>query len=428
MTSLARRARDLVRRVSRRTGPRAAVDFVYRSPGSLVVIGWHEAESIRVSHGSLARPGEGRVYRFHRPDLGPVLGPNNLAGFIGVTTIASDPGGRRRTIRTTLHSAGGKHHVLRVPSPAPHELVVDVAERAIASGSIDRRTVVQSLVLPSLRLRIAAQNAHTDVATWAYRSPTYPSTCTLNVVVPFYGTFECAGNIMSVLSLLDTERTAGLAVTFVCDDPRMSASLTEFVSRRNSAVHRLPLGLLTHSTNRGFAAACNSGASALSSDVVLFMNSDVIGSEPTTITRLSDAITGDPTIAAASPTLVFPDGVLQARELERFEDPEFPGFTLLRPPHKGLLPVHQFPPVADVDMLPGAMLAVRTSAFAAVGGFSRAFGSGDFEDADLSIRLHTQGRLVVLDTPAIHLEGHSYRRNVLDVLARSIILEETAPA
>jgi GT2 family glycosyltransferase len=179
-----------------------------------------------------------------------------------------------------------------------------------------------------------------------------------------------------------------------------------------------------HATNRGFAAACNTGAAATQSAVTLFLNSDVIASGPDAVNRLAFTLANDPTIAAASPTLLFPDGTLQARELVTFENPLFPGFTLLEPPCKGLQITTTFPETEDADLLPGAMLAVRTATFNEAGGFSLEFGSGDFEDAELCTRLRKLGRLVVIDSTAVHLEGHSYRRNVLEVLARSIVFED----
>jgi len=228
-----------------------------------------------------------------------------------------------------------------------------------------------------------------------------------------------------VLSLVQEDDLGGrLAVTFVCDDPRIERDLVDFVRNQNESVNCLPLAVYTHTTNRGFAAACNTGAGATDATVTLFLNSDIISSGPETVNRLVLTVANDSTIAAASPTLLFPDGTLQARELVTFENPLFPGFTLLEPPCKGLQMTQPFPDVEDVDLLPGAMLAVRTAAFHTAGGFSLEFGSGDFEDAELCTRLRKLGRLVVINSTAVHVEGHSYQRKVLEVLARADIFQD----
>jgi GT2 family glycosyltransferase len=417
------RARD---RLTGRVAPRLSIDHGFTLDGAIFAIGWHEAPDMTVRAGRSRRNLETlRVLRFHRPDLIPMLGPNNLAGFAAISANSSSAS-NTADIVVRIGTGTTRTFTQRRPAlVAPYETIVDIAERLIASGALDRQSAVRVLVLPALRHRVAAQRANSAPTVCKYRAGHYPESCALNVVVPFYGSFGFAQNILAVLSLISgRDLEGGLAVTFVCDDPRMESNFVDFVRSQNESVNRLPLAVYSHPINRGFAAACNTGAAATRGAVTIFLNSDVIASGPETLVRLAQTVAGDPTIAAASPTLLFPDGMLQARELVTFENPLFPGFTLLEPPCKGLHITGTFPDVEDADLLPGAMLAVRTAAFDQVGGFSLDFGSGDFEDAELCTRLRALGRLVVINATALHLEGHSYQRKVLEVLARAEIFRE----
>jgi GT2 family glycosyltransferase len=413
-------------RLTGRVGPRYAIDYSFTLSDSTVVIGWHEATDLAVHAGGSRRNLAAlRVLRFHRPDLIPMFGPNNLAGFAAISTGPStDPGATDIVVRLGVRTARASTERRPTLEP-PYETIVDVAERLVAGSALDRQSAVRLLVLPALRHRVGAQQASATATSNPYRAAHYPASCALNVVVPFYGSFEFARNILAVLSLIREDELGGrLAVTFVCDDPRLAQAFVDFVRSQNESVNRLPLAVYSHGSNRGFAAACNTGAAATRGAVTLFLNSDIIASGPETVVRLTQTIAQDPTIAAASPTLLFPDGMLQARELVTFENPLFPGFTLLEPPCKGLQKTGEFPDIEDADLLPGAMLAVRTAVFDQAGGFSLAFGSGDFEDAELCTRLRRLGRLVVINSTALHLEGHSYQRKVLEVLARADIFRE----
>lgn len=424
--------RKIVTRAQRAAGilpPRCALDAVYCVGNRFISVGWHEDAQLTLTHRAGGHNVNTELHRFHRPDLVEMLGADNRSGFVAIGTSTS-PLRPMTSVVTALHGAGGRTtRDSRIPDEPNHGHVLDVAHRLLADGTLTTQAVVDSLVGPSLRGTIDHRRSLPFTSTVGYSSPAFPSQSLANVVVPFYGSMECARSIMASLSQLNDAHLGGaLAVTFVCDDPRLAGSFIPFVTAQNEFVNELPLRVLVHSHNRGFATACNTGSDAVDSEVTVFLNSDVIAPGHDTLVRLCRTLLEDSSIAAASPTLHFADGTVQARQLELYEDADFPGFHLLRPPHRGQPPRSDWPSIEDVALLPGAMLAVRTDTFRAVGRFSDAFGSGDFEDAELCIRLGQRGRLVVISAPAVHLEAMSYKRNTLDVLARARILNDRAPS
>jgi len=165
--------------------------------------------------------------------------------------------------------------------------------------------------------------------------------------------------------------------------------------------------VLRNPENRGFAAACNQGAAASTGDVVVFLNSDTVP-----VGRWLDELLApfaDPSVAAAGARSNFVSGpqlVAGARygskaELRAFE-------RSWRQSHSGQ--------VSETSRLVGFCLAVRRSAFEAVGGFDEGYKSGGYEDDDLCRRLAATGaKLVIAHGSYVHHEGHaSFDANKVD--------------
>ena len=162
-----------------------------------------------------------------------------------------------------------------------------------------------------------------------------------------------------------------------------------------------------HPYNRGFAAACNTGAAHASGHALVFLNNDtqvLAGWAEPLVAGLADERVG-----AVGARLLFPSGRIQHGGYDVVDDPTGGGLDL----------VHVDRDRHDIDSahprdrrevlaVSAAAMAVRAGVFAGVGGFDEAYVNG-YEDADLCLRLGERG-LASLHEPAslvVHLEGGS---------------------
>ena len=154
--------------------------------------------------------------------------------------------------------------------------------------------------------------------------------------------------------------------------------------------------IIHNSVNLGFAKASNQGAAVARSDYLLFLNNDTElrqGWLPPLLRVLDD----EPDVGAVGARLLFPDGTIQHAGMIVAED--------LRQ-GIALNPVHVFVgrpsdhPQANVrsfgQVVTGACILVRRSAFEAAGGFDEGYWNG-FEDVDLCFKLGRSGWKVVYE-------------------------------
>jgi GT2 family glycosyltransferase len=156
--------------------------------------------------------------------------------------------------------------------------------------------------------------------------------------------------------------------------------------------------------NTNFAGACNAGARAAQTPLVLFLNNDAcpLGDALTPLAAAFDR----PEVAVAGAALFFEDGTTQCA-----------GFVLLPNAHwhysyRNLPP--SLPGVVnsrDALAVSGAAMAVRTQWFLEAGGFDETFVNG-FEDVDLCMRASEGGRAIayVAESRFAHYEAASARR------------------
>jgi GT2 family glycosyltransferase len=166
------------------------------------------------------------------------------------------------------------------------------------------------------------------------------------------------------------------------------------------ARHAERIRVVSHSTNLGFAAGCNSGAEVATKDVVVFLNNDTlpVGS------WLDDLLApfADPVVGATGPLSNFVSGI----QLHR--DPAYAPTDLgdvLRQA-QGVKALYGSSQVRT-HRLVGFCLAVLRGLFTDLGGFDTRFEIGGYEDDDLCRRITAAGHdLVVARGAFVHHIGH----------------------
>ena len=208
------------------------------------------------------------------------------------------------------------------------------------------------------------------------------------VVIPVWNAWEhtrrCLDSLRPTLGLRDK--------VVVVDNGSTDATAAELARRPW-------LTVITNTENRGFAGACNQGAAAAATDVVVFLNNDTLTPSrwlDSLLAPLDDAevvATGPRSNAVSGPQLVAgctydPNRLADLQKFARS----------WRESHRG---------TTDVERLVGFCLAVRTAAFREIGGFDERFEVGGYEDDDLCLRLRDAGgRLVIAHESFVHHVGH----------------------
>ncbi|MDA8400659.1 MAG: glycosyltransferase [Actinomycetota bacterium] len=177
--------------------------------------------------------------------------------------------------------------------------------------------------------------------------------------------------------------------------------------------------VVTNPANRGFAAACNQGARKASREHLVFLNNDTVLAGhwlDSLLAPFEDAsigAVGPRSNFVSGPQIVYgaayvPTDTVAMREFARDWS------------HK-----HRNE-ISDASRLVGFCLAVRSSAFSAVGGFDEDFEVGGFEDDDLCRKLVVAGwRLVIAHGSFVHHEGHrTFDANSLDWYAQQLVNSE----
>jgi GT2 family glycosyltransferase len=218
-------------------------------------------------------------------------------------------------------------------------------------------------------------------------SPAPASSTSTSIVIPLFNRVELT---MSCIQAL-LEHTPEADVELVLVDN----GSTDATAQLLDGLAGDDVTLVRNATNLGFARACNQGAAAASGERLLFLNNDVVV-RPGWLAPLQHALDADPTVAAASPLLLFPDGLIQHGGVYLFDVPHLPaqegqivfGPSLRHYRQPGDLPAAHV--AGPVPALTAASMLVRRDAFEQAGGFDEGYWNG-YEDIDLCLRLRRLG-------------------------------------
>lgn len=173
--------------------------------------------------------------------------------------------------------------------------------------------------------------------------------------------------------------------------------------------------------NLGFVGACNLGAAAAKSDLLVFLNNDT-EVRPGWLDELFDTMTGDERIGLVGSKLVYPDGALQECGGIIWSDGS--GWNYGR---GGAADDPAVDVVRDVDYCSGAAIMVRRDLFEEVGRFDQRYAPAYYEDTDLAFAIRATGHRVVVQPNAVvvHHEGVSHGTDVNQGVKRHQELNRT---
>jgi GT2 family glycosyltransferase len=220
----------------------------------------------------------------------------------------------------------------------------------------------------------------------------------VSVVIPTFNRVEFTARCLQALS----ENTPPELYEVVIVDNASTDGTADLLSALEGDVT-----VIRNDTNLGFARACNQGASAASGRYLLFLNNDT---EPfrgwlEPLVALAEA---EGEIGAVGSRLLFPDGTLQHAGVDIVDDRRHGGAAVAgmhrhyRRPGDYLAALDR----VDVQVVTGAVMLVRRSAFAEVDGFDEGYWNG-YEDIDLCLSLRDAGWRVVYEPASILLHHES---------------------
>ena len=224
--------------------------------------------------------------------------------------------------------------------------------------------------------------------------PPCPGTPAVSIIIPVYG--RVLDTLRCLYSL--AQRSGAVPFEVILADDRPAAPTAPLLSWIK--------GLRTHvnTVNMGFLRNCNGAARLARGRYLLFLNNDTVVHQDwlAPLVQLADS---DPAIAMVGCKLLNRDGTLQeaggavlddgwGRPYGAGQDPRRPEFNFVR----------------EVDVVIGASMLVRRTAWQAVDGFDDRYAPAYYEEFDLAFALRDRG-LRVMYQPAsavTHLDGSSY--------------------
>lgn len=231
-----------------------------------------------------------------------------------------------------------------------------------------------------------------------------------SIVVPVFNAAAATRDCLDALVASEDEAAFEVIVVDDASDDETTALLRSYGGL---------LRVLRHSTNEGFALACNDGAAAARAPFTLFLNSDTVPRSGW-LDAIVEHARSHPAAAAVGAKLLYPDHTVQHAGVVICQDRNprhiYAGFP---EDHPAVNRSRRF------QVVTGACMLVRRSLFQEVGGFDSAFRNG-YEDVDLCLRLGAHGHEVHYCHRSMlrHLEGASRQGRAQEVSANQRLYQQ----
>lgn len=291
-------------------------------------------------------------------------------------------------------------------------------ERSFDVVVLDRADPEQLAVARSLASRAVVRVQRVGPLEVLWRGdPVAARPPSISLVIPVFNQSACTDACLQ--AVLDTWPHFLDGEVLVVDDGS-SDDTREVVRRWTERDARVRL--LRHEENRGFVAACNTGAQAASGEVLVLLNNDTLprpGWLPPLVSVLTRHRAG-----AVGGKLLYPNGVLQEAGGVVFSDAD--GWNFGKGDPQSDHPI--FDCVREVDYCSGALLATPRELFLRLGGFDPAYSPAYYEDTDYAFRLRAHGYRVYYQpaSEVVHLEGKSSGRDIGSGVKRHQALNRSA--
>jgi hypothetical protein len=384
--------------------------------GGLFVSGWlHDPHGMVEGLRVISPFGDERTvsefpHRFPREDVAAIYKSSAPAGFAAFLPGSPDPAPVLQYRCELLLRSGGRIDI--VPPPRPLN-PADV--RAAVLGSMPPQYVTQA----ALETCIAPATAPIHAALVAdlpapeviqYGTPI--AAPAVSIIVPLYKNLEFLRFQLAAFAIDPTINSPrGAEIILVLDSPEQRAELQHYLHGL-FGLYAMPLTLVVHAANHGYSSANNSGAAVARARHLLFLNSDVIPDRSGWLPLLCAELEASPTTGAVGPKLLFEDDSLQHAGL--FFGRDYKGRWINQHFHKGM--PRDFAPACQPRAVPGvtgACLLMPAELFHEIGGFTRDYIIGDYEDSDLCLKIRAAGREIryVPAAELYHLERQSISRH-----------------
>jgi GT2 family glycosyltransferase len=198
-------------------------------------------------------------------------------------------------------------------------------------------------------------------------------------------------------------------IVYVLDSPEDEDGLMDLAARLYP-VYEVPFRIAVLKRNAGFANANNVGAGHARAGLLLLLNSDVLPDRPGWLERLVAFYESHDDIGALGPKLLYEDDSIQHAGIH-FHRPE--GEMVWRDAHYYKGQHRDFPDANVPRVVPvvsGACMMIGRELYESMGGLHGGYVQGDYEDADICLRMMEQGlhNWYLPEAELYHLEALSY--------------------
>jgi GT2 family glycosyltransferase len=386
-------------------------------PDGLALYGWladptDAMRAIRLRSGDRVTPlAAGHWLPVRRRDVMERVGPGFGLDDPALGFLAFFPDALRRGASAMLEIETRAGEVARLPVPAPGYAPLAAIRSVLSAVDLPHGAAVASLfdqVLGPVVLGLNRQRLRKPAAFAALDFGEQPIAPAHSIVVPLYGRLD-----FMTYQLVQFSGTIapGTEILYVLDDPRQRWE-AEPLAHSLFARLGLPFRLLCVDRNLGFGPAVNLGVRQSRGRSVCIVNSDVFPHAPGWLDGLAAHLARDPALGIVSPLLLFEDGTVQHGGCSLTALAQFGGWRFPLHRDKGRPPGIAMAGRLDCEMVSGACIMMPRAVWQDVGGFDEDYAIGDFEDADLCMKLTAQGLgcAVAADVTLYHLERQSQGR------------------